>query len=264
LNIFIPTATLEAWKVEYSIIRQREGQVVITSPNTYHQAFNATNSITEAVNYARNWKRVDYAYCSPACAQFQQDDKPWAPLIVYSLMGETENVGRLQGETVPESLLADIRHRLASAIMTRSKRDSTKNRRQKSGTQLSDSEDGENYVGGINAIKYTTLMLEIGSEEILDKLTKAVVSPAMQLQRRLPVAAGEGDGEGEGEDAENDEWLDALQMYRYGGVETTRGDLDVRSAALCLHYKIDSTYAKSRAIRSLQDASKKDIDSKTR
>ena len=60
-----PVSILEEWKIPYTIIHQRAGEVVITFPQVYHQGFSAGYTFAEAVNYAdADWNIQDYCGCS--------------------------------------------------------------------------------------------------------------------------------------------------------------------------------------------------------
>lgn len=86
MDIFLPQSLLKARKIDYHIIHQKAGEAVIVSPGTFHQGFNSTDSVAEAVNFAsKSWLPLDYAFCSRSCKRFQQDDRGWVPMNLSAL-----------------------------------------------------------------------------------------------------------------------------------------------------------------------------------
>jgi JmjC domain, hydroxylase len=70
---------LEEYDIQHSIILQQPGQVVLTSPGSYLQGFNATDCFAETVNYARRWNMLDYARCNTECSIYYGHPDTWVP-----------------------------------------------------------------------------------------------------------------------------------------------------------------------------------------
>jgi hypothetical protein len=71
MDLFVPTAVLQAQGIDYRILHQGPGEVIIISPRTYHQGFNSTDNVAEATNYAPStWLPTSYSFCSEDCRKF--------------------------------------------------------------------------------------------------------------------------------------------------------------------------------------------------
>ncbi|KAK3363990.1 JmjC domain, hydroxylase-domain-containing protein [Lasiosphaeria hispida] len=67
-GVFVPVSTLEEWDVPFTILDQRESEIIITFPGAYHGGFSTGYTIAEAVNYAgRDWVPDGQASCLPTC-----------------------------------------------------------------------------------------------------------------------------------------------------------------------------------------------------
>jgi hypothetical protein len=62
-SIFLPTDTLRAAGIEYSIILQQPGDIIFTFPGAYYQGFNMGKNLAEAINYAP--EPIDVEGCIP-------------------------------------------------------------------------------------------------------------------------------------------------------------------------------------------------------
>jgi len=74
LNVYLPKEAFDLYQIDAYEIEQLPGQVVITAPGVYHQGVNEKWTISEAINYARSWDPVGYAYCTRKC-------RPRGPLL---------------------------------------------------------------------------------------------------------------------------------------------------------------------------------------
>lgn len=51
LSLWVPPALLKNWGVQYTMVEQQPGDLVITAPDSYHQGWNSGWNVAEAVNY---------------------------------------------------------------------------------------------------------------------------------------------------------------------------------------------------------------------
>ncbi|CEJ95240.1 hypothetical protein VHEMI10731 [[Torrubiella] hemipterigena] len=62
---FIPLPLLETWGIDYEVIDQKEGEIVIVLGGVYHQGFTVGASVGEARNYAdKSWSAKGYRQCN--------------------------------------------------------------------------------------------------------------------------------------------------------------------------------------------------------
>lgn len=78
-QMYMPHATLSTHNVDYTKVVQHQGEMVITFPYAYHQAYASGPNITEEMLYASDrckvFHREDlYQHCSRKCATKQPDD----------------------------------------------------------------------------------------------------------------------------------------------------------------------------------------------
>ncbi|KAI9726533.1 MAG: hypothetical protein M1834_009020 [Cirrosporium novae-zelandiae] len=145
LNTYIPTHTLEHWGIEYHILYQKQGQAVITFPNTYHQGFNASFNIAEAINYALDWTIEDYIFCDSRCSKWYLVNN-WRPGNAYISQQNSPSIFINEWESVSETLRFTIQGELIDSLK------STKIKR------------------NTNAAIYVEMMLQIASENVLSEV----------------------------------------------------------------------------------------------
>lgn len=78
-QMYVPHATLSVHNIDYTKVVQHQGEMVITFPYAYHQAYAAGPNITEGMLYASDRCKVFhreklYQLCSRRCATEQPDD----------------------------------------------------------------------------------------------------------------------------------------------------------------------------------------------
>ena len=78
-QMYMPYATLSKHSIEYTKVVQHQGEMVITFPYAYHQAYSSGPNITEEMMYASDRCKVFhreelYQHCSRKCASEQPDN----------------------------------------------------------------------------------------------------------------------------------------------------------------------------------------------
>jgi hypothetical protein len=68
--MWVPIATLACWDIGYTLVEQRQGELVVTAPGAYHEGWNGGANVAEAINYGdgRSAARLrGYRHCTGDC-----------------------------------------------------------------------------------------------------------------------------------------------------------------------------------------------------
>lgn len=152
--------TLEEHDIQYTVIQQQPGQLVITSPGSYHQGFNATNCFAEAINYGRNWDPLTYSRCSSECSVYYANIKDWEPLNLLAQSLDRDQLYVINRfEAVSRKAIA------------------------RNQAQIGEKSSSGRKMGGVNAMSLTYFATAIARESMLDVLA----SYAMELAQDPPA-----------------------------------------------------------------------------
>ena len=77
--MYVPQATLELYDISHVELAQHQGEMVITFPYAYHQAYTSGPNITEEMLYASDRCKVFhreklYQHCNPDCPAGEHDE----------------------------------------------------------------------------------------------------------------------------------------------------------------------------------------------
>lgn len=97
--MYVPHATLSSYKVDCTEVVQHQGEMVITFPYAYHQAYASGPNITEEILYAsdrcRTFHRENlYQHCSGNCTAGEPDD--FDLKAVFNTLSSTGSSHRLR------------------------------------------------------------------------------------------------------------------------------------------------------------------------
>ncbi|CAH0046423.1 unnamed protein product [Clonostachys solani] len=88
-RLYFPTSLLKAWEIEYTIVAQRAGDVVVTLPGTYHQGFAVGRTKAEVMNYAdEKWASSNILWCDSECPEYPIDPHDMRFDVVKAKMPE--------------------------------------------------------------------------------------------------------------------------------------------------------------------------------
>ena len=115
--MYVPQGTLDFYGVKYTQVVQYPGELVITFPYAYHQAYASARNITEEIGYASERCKVFhlenlYQHCSPNCSAGKPDDFNWSDVFTHTL---TSRSNALLHRSAPESPPAFFSSREPSA-----------------------------------------------------------------------------------------------------------------------------------------------------
>ncbi|CAH0023406.1 unnamed protein product [Clonostachys rhizophaga] len=73
-RLYFNRSLLEDWGIEYTIVDQKAGEVVVLLPGTYHQGFTPGYTRAEAINYAdEKWAPSKLPWCDSSCPEYPID-----------------------------------------------------------------------------------------------------------------------------------------------------------------------------------------------
>jgi hypothetical protein len=70
LGVWVSLGALRSWDIDYEIVKQRPGELMVTAPETYHQGWSGGANVAEAINYGDGSsarRAAAYMPCSAAC-----------------------------------------------------------------------------------------------------------------------------------------------------------------------------------------------------
>ena len=100
-QLYVPRETLSHSGISYTEVVQNQGEMVITFPYAYHQAYTSGPNITEEMLYASDrcgifYREKLYEHCDFDCAVGQPDPFDIGPVIF-----DTSSGGRSEGRNRP-------------------------------------------------------------------------------------------------------------------------------------------------------------------
>jgi hypothetical protein len=79
LGVWVSLGALKSWDIDFEIVRQLPGELMVTAPEAYHQGWSGGANVAEAINYGDGSsarRALAYKACSAACYPEAKKQRP--------------------------------------------------------------------------------------------------------------------------------------------------------------------------------------------
>jgi hypothetical protein len=79
LSVWVSLGALKSWDIDYELVKQQPGELMVTAPEAYHQGWSGGANVAEAINFgdgASPQRSTAYKKCSVSCSPETKKRKP--------------------------------------------------------------------------------------------------------------------------------------------------------------------------------------------
>jgi hypothetical protein len=92
LSVWVSLGALKSWDIDYELVKQQPGELMVTAPEAYHQGWSGGANVAEAINYGDGASARRAATYKPCCASCYHEAKKQKPVILKWPAGDENAV----------------------------------------------------------------------------------------------------------------------------------------------------------------------------